>query len=253
MEKREFELEGRKITMYGSAGARFTLIQPSDEQDLSGMDGEVQAVAETTGTEDFCLAAVGVRNWNGELSPWEAPPVFGSEGFGSGAGEMLLYITEKLLPHLAGEREKALGNTKGSYAGTAGPAVFLGGYSLAGFFALWSAYQTALFDGVAAVSPSVWFPGWTEYASGHSCRTPAGYLSLGDREERTRNRTMAQVGDAIREQYRKLSSEGVPSVLEWNPGNHFRDAGLRTAKGFSWLILRDLEAEPEEEKKGALQ
>ena len=89
-------------------------------------------------------------------------------------------------------------------------------------------------------------------SSGHSCRTPAVYLSLGDREERTRNRTMAQVGDAIREQYRKLSSEGVPSVLEWNPGNHFRDAGLRTAKGFSWLILRDLEAEPKEEKKGEM-
>ena len=35
--------------------------------------------------EDFLLAAFDIRNWNQELSPWEAPPVWGTEAFGNGA------------------------------------------------------------------------------------------------------------------------------------------------------------------------
>ena len=61
MEKREFELEGRKITMYGSAGARFTLIQPSDEQDLSGM--------ETFFFHDMALVQIKDAHLGGEDQP----------------------------------------------------------------------------------------------------------------------------------------------------------------------------------------
>jgi hypothetical protein len=49
---------------------------------------------------------------------------------------------------------------------------------------------------------------------------------------------MARVGDAIREQEAILRERGVPAVLEWNEGNHFRDADLRTAKAFLWTIGR---------------
>ena len=227
MEKNALALRGRSITVYGSPAAGILLVQPADGHDLQEMDREVAAIAELSGSEEFCLAAVGVDDWNRELSPWEAPPVFGSEGFGSGAGEMLAYLTDVLLPWFDGQRAPEAEIRR---------RVYLGGYSLAGFFALWSAYRTAVFDGTAAVSPSVWFPGWTQYAGEHRCLSPKVYLSLGDREERTRNRTMAGVGDAIREQYRRLSEEKTACVLEWNPGNHFRDAGLRTAKGFSWLM-----------------
>ncbi len=49
------------------------------------------------------------------------------------------------------------------------------------------------------------------------------YLSLGDAEERTRNRTMATVGACIREQSDLLVRQGIDATLEWNPGNHFQD------------------------------
>ena len=62
------------------------------------------------------------------------------------------------------------------------------------------------------------------------------YLSLGDKEEKTRNRTMARVGDAIRDQYQVLTRAGIKCTLEWNPGNHFRDSGKRTGRGLSWLL-----------------
>ncbi len=68
----------------------------------------------------------------------------------------------------------------------------LGGYSLAGFFALWSSYQTELFDGIAAVSPSVWYPQWMEYAKDNKPLATSVYLSLGDKEEKTKNPTMAE-------------------------------------------------------------
>jgi predicted alpha/beta superfamily hydrolase len=117
--------------------------------------------------------------------------------------------------------------------------VFLGGYSLAGLFALWAGYQTDSFRGIAAASPSVWFPGFTEYMKENELRADAVYLSLGDREEKTRNPVMARVGDAIRETYDHLRKTGTDCVLEWNKGNHFKDADLRTAKAFAWLMNRE--------------
>ena len=101
---------------------------------------------------------------------------------------------------------------------------------------LWSAYRTDLFSGVAAASPSVWFPGFSDYMKEHEISTGAVYLSLGDREEKTRNPVMSTVGDRIREAYALLSERGVKCVLEWNEGNHFKDADVRTAKAFSWVI-----------------
>ena len=62
------------------------------------------------------------------------------------------------------------------------------------------------------------------------------YLSLGDREEKTRNPVMATVGDRIRALAALLSARGVDCALEWNPGNHFRDADLRTARAFAWVL-----------------
>ena len=155
-------------------------------------------------------------DWNNDLSPWEAPAVFGKESFGSGASEML----GRLLG-LCDDRSKTY---------------YIGGYSLAGLFALWAAYQTDVFKGVAAASPSVWFPGFAEYMEKNEIRTGTVYLSLGDREEKARNPVMAPVGDRIREAHALLKDRGLNCILEWNEGNHFKDPDLRTAKAFAWVL-----------------
>ena len=98
--------------------------------------------------------------------------------------------------------------------------IYIGGYSLAGLFALWAATRTDRFAGIAAASPSVWFPGFTDYLRANPVRSGAVYLSLGDREEKTRNPVMAEVGNRIRETEEILRGQGVKTVLEWNPGNH---------------------------------
>jgi predicted alpha/beta superfamily hydrolase len=215
---------GRRCFLYGEVDAKDLLIQPSGTHEERLSDKEVQAICERAPGRAFRMLTFSVEDWNRDLSPWKAPPVFGREAFGSGAAETLAWIEKELLP--------ALESDPGPF-----DRAFLGGYSLAGLFALWAAYRTDRFSGVAAVSPSVWFPGWLEYAAENSCRCPAVYLSLGDREEKTRNRTMAIVGEAIRRQEELLDGR-VDCILEWNPGNHFAEPDIRMAKGFAWLLDR---------------
>ena len=203
------------IHEFGDPKADTVLIQPVDEYDLAGIENEVSLIAASRG-KSFRLIAVKVDNWNTDLSPWKAPAVFGKEDFGEGAGVTLA----KILKLCADEGKK----------------YYIGGYSLAGLFALWASYRTDIFKGVAAASPSVWFPGFADYMKGNEIRTGAVYLSLGDREEKARNPVMATVGDRIREAYSLLSECGVKCTLEWNEGNHFKDADIRTAKAFSWVI-----------------
>lgn len=203
------------MTVYGNSDAPIVLIQMVDDHDLEGMEsevGELRRLAEM----DFCLMAIKVHKWNVDLSPWPAPAVFGKEDFGDGATDTLADVLER-----CADRDKAY---------------ILGGYSLAGLFALWAAYQTDAFSAVAAASPSVWFPGFLDYMRAHSPRTASAYLSLGDKEERTRNPVMATVGERIREAYNLMKAQGVNAILEWNQGNHFRDADLRTARAFAWAM-----------------
>ena len=200
-------------TVYGNPDASVVLIQLVDGHDLAEMESEAAEIRKLTDT-DFYLIAVKVQNWNDDLSPWPAPAVFGKEGFGGRAADTLTEV----LKYTADKRKTYI----------------LGGYSLAGLFALWAAYQTDAFTAVAAASPSVWFPGFVDYMKENVIHTNAVYLSLGDKEEKTRNPVMATVGDRIREAYDWLHKQGINAILEWNPGNHFRDADKRTAKAFAW-------------------
>ena len=221
---------GRACCLYGDAQASDVLIQAVDAHDLEALDQEIGHLNALAAGRPFLLAAFRISDWNRELSPWEAPAVFGREAFGAGAKDTLAYVRDALLPALA--RDDPAGGRKRYH---------LGGYSLAGLFALWAAYQTGLFQGIAAVSPSVWFPQWTRFIEEHTIQSPYVYLSLGDREERTRNRVMAEVGGKIRKQHEALCREEAvrACTLEWNPGNHFADSGIRTAKGFAWLLRQD--------------
>jgi len=165
---------------------------------------------------DFEILALCVDNWNDDLSPWKAEPVFGKEGFGGKAEETLKFILSNCM-----EKDRLY---------------YIGGYSLAGLFALWSVRQTNLFKAVAAASPSVWFPGFTDYFGGGTAKCESVYLSLGDKEAKTRNPVMSKVEDCILKTYGTLQKNGIKSILEWNEGNHFKDAEIRTAKAFGWML-----------------
>ena len=217
-------LKERQICFAGNTQAENLFIQMVDDHDLGLLEKEARALAEYSGREDWCIAAVPVSSWDQDLTPWKSEPVFGGRGFGDGAEETLRELTGTILPQI--EKDYPAEGRK----------IYLCGYSLAGLFALWAAYQTDLFAGAAAVSPSVWYPGWMEYAASHPVKTGKIYLSLGDREEKARNKVMAAVGDCIRSQYRILDEAGICTRLDWNPGNHFVDSEKRVAKGLAWLL-----------------
>lgn len=192
----------------------WVIIQPVDDHDLQGLDEEV-AWLDNHSSTTFTLVAFRIRNWNVELSPWKAPAVFGREDFGEGASNTLCYVLDELVTRFKGNR------------------YCLGGYSLAGLFALWSGYQTNVFSSIVGASPSVWFPKWIEYADRHQMKANRVYLSLGDKEPKARNPIMARVGECIERMHKLLDCE---KMVEWNEGNHFKDNAIRTAKGLAWAI-----------------
>ena len=218
-ERQETIVSGRTCFLYQDAEATHLLIQPIDEHDLEVLDQEVEAIKELS-DKPFSLVAFMIKDWNQELTPWAAPPVFGKTPFGDGAEKTLEFITNQLLPEV---QENI-------------PHLILGGYSLAGLFALWAGYQTERFEGIAAASPSVWYPQWVDFASENKPLAKSVYLSLGDKEEKAKNPVMAQVGNAIRKQHELLTRQGINSIIESNAGNHFVDSDKRTAKGFAWVM-----------------
>ena len=221
---------GFAIQTYGDVSSDTLLVQMVDDHDMEVIEQEISHIRELSGRQDFCLRAIRVNSWNQDLAPWPAPAVFGNEGFGDGAEKTLEYLLAEVVGDPAAAR-------------AAGKVIFIGGYSLAGLFALWAGYRTDCFDGIAAASPSVWYPGFCDFMKARSIRTGSVYLSLGDREEKTRNAVMAAVGERIRDAHELLCGAGVNCVLEWNKGNHFKDPDLRTAKGFAWLMQYDKERE----------
>ena len=223
MTAQTIQIGSRFCRIYGEANAEYLLLQMTDQHELQSMDNEVAAIAQRT--PQFLFAAIPVENWNDELSPWEAPAVWGRQGFGGKAADTLHFLTEQVIPTL--KQQFNLPETV---------KIILGGYSLAGLFSLWASTQTNLFYGIAAASPSVWFPGWMEFEQQHPIHAQHIYLSLGDREERPKNPVMASVGNNIRSLHSQLMEHGAGCTLEWNSGGHFKEADLRTARAFQWVM-----------------
>lgn len=203
------------VYRFGDQSEKITLVQPIDRMGIKSLKRELTQIRELTQTT-FSLTAIAVDDWNRDLSPWSAPPVFGKEPFGDGAKETLDYILE------------ACSDQSRSY--------ILGGYSLAGLFCLWAACETDRFSGIAAASPSVWFPNFTDHLRENKLQTDAVYLSLGDAEAKAKNPTLANVSDCIEVTYTIIKDQKIPCILEWNPGNHFKDPDLRCAKAFAWIL-----------------
>ena len=226
MKKNEITICGKKCILYLNENTEYILIQPVDENDISVLDNEVKHIEENA-DRNFSLVAFKIEDWNSELTPWEMPLLRGKGNFGDGAAGTLKFIKNDLIPSLS------------EYINAENKEIkyILGGYSLAGLFSLWSVYQTDIFEGIAAVSPSVWYKGWIEYVEAEKPLSEKIYLSLGDTEEKTKHQILSKIGENIRKQHEILEKSGnVKTVLEWNEGNHFKNPDIRTAKGFLWVM-----------------
>ena len=198
------------------------LVQMVSEHQEQDLEREVEQIA--AAGVPFAMVVVPIEDWEMELMPWAEPAVSRRPEVGSGAGETLRYLTDGLIPWLHGRYGDL--------------PVVLGGYSLGGLFALWAACQTDRFTAVAAGSPSLWAGDWPQYAATHPMLARQVYLSLGDREERSRNKVMARVGDRMRDEYSRLQQQLGPAgtTLVWEQGGHFADPAARMARAFIWNL-----------------
>ena len=158
----------------------------------------------------LCMIAVFIHDWQGELSPWVAPAIFGKHDF---AGNNQIETNQ----------------------------LYLCGYSLAGLFSLWASSQTNLFKKIAAVSPSVWYLNFVEYMQQNPIQTREVYMSLGDKEANAKNKVMATVKDCFDAVIQILQKQDIALTYEYNPGNHFQDVELRMTKGIQQLLLGRIE------------
>ena len=118
---------------YGNPEADTVLIQPTGEHEMASLENEVREIEKRT-SKEFRFIATKVENWNDDLSPWKAPAVFKTEDFCGGASKTL----ENIIALCADKNRK----------------YYIGGYSLAGLFALWAACQTDIFSGVKPIETS---------------------------------------------------------------------------------------------------
>lgn len=193
---------------------------------FQGEGKEVFEKCAEIGCDNFALAAIGNLNWNHDLSPWPAPTIGNNKyGFG-GADGYIKKLTNEIMPGIRAE----LGFEPEFSA--------IAGYSLAGLFALYAAYKTDIFSRVASVSGSLWFPGFTGFAEANNFAKTSDliYLSLGDAEAKTRDKNLAPVRKNTEKLAEIYKSQNIPTIFELNPGNHFTETILRTAKGIKNLF-----------------
>ena len=223
MEER-FQAGGKEISLYLSDKRDCPLIVLNT---FEGGGAQVLAEARKMGGGEFSLLSVGGLDWNRDMSPWECAPVMAQdEGYAGGADSYLSLLLEEILP----EGLKRLPESP-SWTGIAG-------YSLAGLFALYALYRTDTFARAASMSGSLWFPGFGDFVRSHDMkRAPEKlYLSLGDKEAKTRNPYLKTVQENTEAAVQLYRDRGLDVTWELNPGNHFRDAEKRSAKGILGIL-----------------
>lgn len=221
---KRFEIDGKNVTVYPSIEAEKPIIYLN--------------IFEETGIEiynilreknlDFTLVTIGNLNWNGDMSPWEIPPISKNDTpCTGGADECLKLLTEQIVPNAENVTKKI------SWRGIAG-------YSLAGLFAVYSLYRTDIFTRAASVSGSLWFPKFKEFIFENEMnkRPDFLYFSLGDKECKTRNPYLQTVQENTEEIEKFYRENGISTFFELNRGNHFQNANARTADGIAWMLNR---------------
>lgn len=232
----EQTVNGRKCHILKLGGCNKCFVYPFFFHRGNELEHLEEVLMEESAIDDCMIIACEVSDWNGELSPWQGISIDGSMMLGRGAG-LLEWIEGSLLSWM---NEQGLRCTE----------IYIMGYSLAGLFAMWSLYETALFDGAVCCSSSFWYEKWDEYAAGHLLKQSGKvYLSLGGKEEKSDNALMASVGDRTRQMERLLKADAnvKKCILEMNSGGHFADSEKRLVKGIRWMC-GDSEAQSSRKK-----
>ena len=188
---------------------------------------EVMETAHLTEEFSLLLAFIDGMDWNRDLSPWPAPKVFRQEeDFSGKADDFLKLLEETVFPKVEGLLENPVKKR------------ILAGISMSGLFALYGGTKSDDFDALASISGALWYDDFTGYLETHplSDTVRRVYLSLGNREKKTKNPRMARVETttlAIRELFAK---RGIETIYQSNQGNHFVYGAERLEEAIRFLL-----------------
>lgn len=166
------------------------------------------------------LVALQCDDWNRELSPWQAPPVFKNNyflGYGHQTYEMII---NDLIPYL---RDHYVFRH-----------LYIVGYSLAGLFSLYVMSLSDQFAGAGSCSGSLWYPEFDTFLFQHHITHHRIYLSLGSKEHKTRHPVISQVKVKTEMTYHFYLQDNE-CVLKYEPGHHFQQIEQRLFHAMIWL------------------
>jgi len=225
MQVSEFKFGHRQARLYCLSQQRVPLVYYIDYNE----QGEplLQACREAGCDMGFNLVTLSGLHWDEELTPWPSPPVVSrADRFTGGGPDLLRLLTTSIMPQV----EQRLPQ----------PAAWrvLAGYSLAGLFAVWAMHGTDEFAGCLSASGSMWYPDILPWMQSHAMSPTVRrvYLSLGDKESRSRNAALRVTQDNTLQLARLFAHRGVTTRFVLNPGNHFQQAMQRVASGIVWHL-----------------
>lgn len=175
----------------------------------------------------FPLLCINNLEWQKDMCPWDSPALINTEkDFIGGADEYLPLLEKEIIPKAV----EILGEEPSYYA--------LAGYSLAGLFALYAGYRSALFSRIASVSGSLWYPDFVSFAKEKKMLSKVErlYLSLGTEEAKTKHAVLSTIERKPRELVEHYQSSGYCVKFEQNPGNHFCEVEQRIEKAIRWIM-----------------
>lgn len=215
-------IEGREISIYGVADKPLPVVYLHTFRQEGG---EVWRQCQRLQARRFILVAIDVPHWADDMTPWPSEPLFDDgTGYGGKGAEWLRRLTQEVIPTVEEGIDVA--------------ARVIAGYSLAGLFAFWSAYNTEVFDGIVSGSGSFWYPGFMDYAQSHVMpRKPAAvYFSLGDKEHVSRFPRLAEIEELTLQLSDECLQDGINAFFRLNNGNHYNQTEWRMAKGIQWML-----------------
>jgi len=195
---------------------------------IEGQHMRLDPIIESGELSSHVLVTFETKDWNDDLSPWPAPALGRKQKkFGGYSAKTLHWIQDVLIPEVTARVPNVQNGQKG-----------LIGYSMAGMFALWAMCQTNIFTVFASCSGSLWYEGFCDYIEKNTPLSVCSvYISLGEREEFSRNPWFSKVGSATRKiaSLLKTSPMCKEVKLVWHPGGHWGTVGERLAAAQVWM------------------
>ena len=223
-------IENKKVNIYSKNNNKKDL--PVIILNTYGNEGEdVFNKCKSMNCAEYILVSISNLDWNNDMTPWFAPKLNKNDVDCLGkADEYLQVLLEKIIPTVEKYIKNELHITIKYYG--------IAGYSLGGLFAVYSAYKTDIFSKIASASGSFWFPNFVEYVKENKISNNIDkiYLSLGNKESKVRNQVVSKVEVNTIELEKIFKGEGINTIYEVNPGNHFTEGNLRMAKGIKWVL-----------------